>query len=753
MEREKISHQRVSFSLAFVSHLSTFFYFFETPSHSASTNITATDPTKCIVFHLLNKLNDLSQSRSRCSAAIQVIPSAPFRPSATGIADDDAYTDAHLLVLGIYTTNALLSSPKQETNQHITVEKSKAFVLAFLASRLSLILLQDKNQLERVCNASLSSVSETNEGMVVLGKALISTVCASIASFQLLVSSQPKDAEKDTNLMAWAMWTNINTLERLLNTSKKRVTPSIEIDPDSAMQPKVHTLPLTAQRHAIWSSVCEGMDLDKTNGLLQSTTKSKTKAFGTVSSHVLDPSELFDYCKLLESSSCITGEDVTFLATFLDPKSEDGASPPSKRKRKVVEAKQTGPAKELSSIMEGNFFGAKMILTKFVSTVLVNHCKGKHLLLDATEQMMKNCEYWASIMHTESLSLERQDLKSDKKKKKKMKTVQVKPSRNLCLNVFASRVIDLIHDAGKHLNLDQVAEVDQYVSSIWKWDHFQEKILNRNLCNIIIALMRSMLNVHKKCLMEIALAAANDLEAFETYVSKTKDHTTIYILVNQEEQQEKFSTSELSMLHPMISNSFEMLIKAISTETGVNESKESRIATAIIASLGIKECMATVEDDCTPNQSKIDKILVCDAKLASFVVSQAEGAIKSLFQYTNNVVKGYDSEGCSELSPAMVQTFLLDKPLLLDHSKQYTGIFSESAANDIHENFVIRDGYFLGLFLRTFLHTGGKVSKADVSKTPQELMKAFLDIISCCLRLKKNTPISHSDDTIAANSR
>jgi hypothetical protein len=720
---------------------------------TSSTNTINTDPTKCTLFHLLNRLNDLSQSRSRCSAAIQVIPSAPFRPSAIGIADDDAYTDAHLLVLGIYTTNALLSAPKQETDQHTTVEKSRAFVLAFLASRLSLILLQDKNQLERVCNASLSSLSETNEGMVILGKALISTVCASIASFQLLVSSQPKDAEKDTNLMAWAMWTNINTLERLLNTSKKRVTPSIEIDPDSTNQPKVHTLPLTAQRHAIWSSVCEGMDLDKTNDLLQITAKSKKKAFGTVSSHVLDPSELFEYCKLLESSSYITEEDVTFLETFLDPKSETGASPPSKRKKRVVEAKQSGPANELSSIMEGNFFGAKMILTKFVSNVLVNYCKGKHLLLDATEHMMKNCEYWAKIMYTESLSLERQDLKSDQKKKKKTKTVQLKPSRNLCLNVFASRVIDLIHDAGKHLNLDRLAEVDQYVSSICKWDHFQEKILNCNICNITIALMKSILNIHKKCLMEIALAAASDLEAFETYVSKTKDHSTIYLLVNQEEQQEQFSTNELSMIHPMISNSFEMLIKAISTETGVNESKESRIITAIIASLGIKECIATVENNCTPNQSKIDKILVCDAKLASFVVSQVEGFITSLFQFTNTVVKGNDSEGCSELSPAMVQTFLLDKPLLLDHSKEYTGIFSESAANDIHENFVIRSGYFLGLFLRTFLHTGRKVSTTDVSKTPEELMKAFLDIISCCLLLKKNTPISYSDDTIAANSR
>lgn len=722
---------------------------------ASSANTAAPDhPTKNTLFQLLNALNDLSQSRSRCSAAIQVIPSAPFRPSTIGITEGDAYTDAHLLVLGTYVMNVLLSTPKKNAVPR-AVEKSKVFVLTFLSSRISLILLQDKNQLERVCNVSLSALPTTNEAMVVLGKTLISTVCASIASFQMLVSFQSKDGEKDSNLMAWAMWTNINTLERLLNASKKKVTPSIELDPNSTTQPAVHTLPLSAQRHAVWSSICEGMDLDETNALLQqnSTSKSKKKPVGSISSHVFDPLELLECCNLLESSSCITKENVAFLATYLDSKSDTTAPPPGKRKRKVVEAKQTGPVKELSDIIGGNSFGAKMILTKFVSMALMNCCKGQHLLLEATEQMMNNSEYWANIMHTESISLEGQDLKLDKKKGKKKKTVQVKPSRHLCLNVFASRVINLIHDAGKHLNRDRVAEIDQYVSSVCKWDQFQETVHSRNICNISIALMKSMLNIHKKCLMEVALAAANDLDAFEGNVSNAKDRNIIYLLVNQEEQKAQYSTNELAMLHPMMSNSFEMLIKAISLQAGVNEAKEVKLMTAIISSLGIKECVVKVEEDSLQNQSKslnIHKVVVCDAKLASFVISEAKGTVKSLFDYTQNIVKGYDSEGCSELSPAMIQTFLLDQPLLLDDSKEYAGIFSNLAANDIHENFVIKDGYCLGLFLRTFLPTRGKISQSDVSKSPEELIKSFLDITLCCLQF--NNTETCSDEKITAKA-
>lgn len=711
-----------------------------------------------MLFHLLNRLNEISQSRSRCSDAIQAIPSASFRPSFLGAIDGDAHTDAHMLVIGIYTTNLLLSVPKKKAVSH-TVEKAKAFVLAFLASRISLILLQDKNQLERTCNTSFSAFSKTNDSMVILGKALISTICASIASFQLLVSSQSKDVEKDSKLMAWAMWTNINTLERLLNISKKRVTPSIEMDPDSSTQPKVYTLPLTAKRHTIWSSICDGMDLDETNTLLtNTTTKMKKKTSDSRSSHAFDPSELVEYCKLLESSSCISDEHLNFLATYLDPKSDDVAPPPVKRKRKVVEAKDIGPVEELSGIIQGHFFGVRMILTKFVSTALVNSCNGQFLLLEATEQMMKHGDYWANILQTESISVDEEELKSGKKKGKKKKTVQMKPSRNLCLNVFASRVIDLVHDAGKHGNRDGTSEVDSYASSIWKSNQCQQTDGKHNVCNISILLMKTMLNVHKKCLMEIAVAAASDLDSFDAHVSKTKDHNTIYLLVNQEEKQAPFSTNELVMLHPMISKSFETLIKATTKQIGVEEAKESRIITGIVASFGIKHCVVTVGMDDLQNQSKklnISKVVVCDAKLASFVVSQAEEAIRGLFNFTQNTPKGYNSELSAEFSPAMLQTFLLDQPLVLDDSKDHAGLLSNSDPTvhqfNIHGDEVVNDGYILGLFLRAFLPTSGKVSKTEVSKAPEELMTAVLDIVFCCVQFNKIA--MRSDDQNAANSR
>lgn len=672
--------------------------------------------------------------KSRCQAAILAISKATFlRPS---VQEDDS--DARLLVCSIYAIHQIMLTSTTSMSMHTTTKKKKKIpimelsaVVAFMASRISVILFKDKSLLERTCNpSSTTSSSSPSPARTILGKGLLISLCASLKSLECLLTSSPKGLERESRIVSLVLWTNINTMERLLIVSKKKVTPSMEPSPDSNHVPKVHQQSLSEQQQSIWLKICEGMDIDKTNTALYSGSKSIPRKkerqqqqqdsldsnLGTTLSSSDDFDVIQPFFHAMKTHSIISLEDITILSSFLDVTfSNTSTTRPSKRNRKNTEKMSVPILEPLSTFIHEPLMHGKITMKKFMSTALVHLCKGPHIVLQLLVNMMQNSEEWSHVTGKTTMAFQVQD-ETEPSAKGKHKTFlqKVTTSGLLFLNVYASRLIDFIHDAEKHCAREPLdLEMHSYLSSVWQ---LSPALNGADICNVSIALMQFMLDIHEKSIYEMIV---------------TQDgHSNLrkYFLANQQGRPLDMMVQELEHYHPSLDMTFDTLIKIITTQVGIEETKDPRLISGILASFILKKCLIRSEDH-----------IFCDARLVSFALSQLDETITGLLEFpSKNISDGnVDNDIDDDFSPSMAESFLLLQPIMIDDSKVYSGVFSGSDENALSnvdfEDQNVKNGYLLGLFLRTCLPpVRGKSTSASLSQTPNELVLALLHIGLLC---------------------
>ena len=209
---------------------------------------------------LLQKLDQLSQSKSQSVAAIQAISSATILHSKrdeSGISsskkwtsknksDGESQRNANLIILATYVLNQIMvqfkscsngndkasSKKKSDKGSNDNMNEKKryyAMIMSIYSSVLSKVLLMDKTQLERTINTSVSiSTSRSNstgsadhdsrpeegyDAKSVLGRALVSTMLSSLKSTFIFSSIH---IVKPDSIYSKLLWRNANTIERVL---------------------------------------------------------------------------------------------------------------------------------------------------------------------------------------------------------------------------------------------------------------------------------------------------------------------------------------------------------------------------------------------------------------------------------------------------------------------------------------------------------------------------------------------------------
>lgn len=249
----------------------------------------------CLISCIIAKLVSIQESRSRCVAAIQAIPTASFQSPLAAIdandyaddADDDNQSndndhtqvsnssdeDANIILLATILLHKFIKHSNHQSNTAIDI----AIVQARMAQLLTQILMTDKAILERTINNISTNISSSShihtrdkdkdnntnvkkrDAKTLLSKTILATLATTLHSYQHFTTTSIKantSGNSKANAIKISIQRNLSSLESLLFVAKRKVTPfsssNLHIPVTSQ---HAHSIPMNSQGEHAWNSL------------------------------------------------------------------------------------------------------------------------------------------------------------------------------------------------------------------------------------------------------------------------------------------------------------------------------------------------------------------------------------------------------------------------------------------------------------------------------------------------------------------
>jgi hypothetical protein len=248
-----------------------------------------------LISCIIAKLVSIQESRSRCVAAIQAIPTASFQSPLAAIdandyaddADDDNQSndndhtqvsnssdeDANIILLATILLHKFIKHSNHQSNTATDI----AIVQARMAQLLTQILMTDKAILERTINNISTNTSSSShihtrdkdkdnntnvkkrDAKTLLSKTILATLATTLHSYQHFTTTSIKantSGNSKANAIKISIQRNLSSLESLLFVAKRKVTPfsssNLHIPVTSQ---HAHSIPMNSQGEHAWNSL------------------------------------------------------------------------------------------------------------------------------------------------------------------------------------------------------------------------------------------------------------------------------------------------------------------------------------------------------------------------------------------------------------------------------------------------------------------------------------------------------------------
>ena len=379
------------------------------------------------------------------------------------------------------------------------------------------------------------------------------------------------------------------------------------------------------------------------------------------------------------------------------------------------------------------------------------------------------------------------------KKRKATSSVEIEVGGSLALSILSTRIVEIVQESGKLSgNFASKNGTEEYIQGIYdafegvsprpgtgsasttsttKVSAYHELRTKRpNIYNLVVVVIRLVLMNHEQCLVDIAHSAEGNNSPFDMVSSEHLDvpgkgnkeatqGATGYVLINEEEVVKNSIAKEYAKYHPMIHKTIESLIKCVNFSHTSSSKNESKILYAIASAFAMK--CSVVAQECEPpsrgrnshsagsKDQYVGNVVVVDSKLCSFALFHLSEIVDHIIKLTKQSFQGDEIDpGAKDFSANIIQTFLLDQPLIPDLEKHQAGLFTSSLRHaqtdynvELCDEKGWRNGYFVGLFLRAMLPGRRRAIKSVASRTPLDLVLRLLSVVRACYAMEKNSSV------------